>query len=228
MAFGFFKKKNSGKNEVNNTANQSHISPGHFNATKEDVERLAKEAGHIISMFEHVYADKNERIKYVSALAGYACHQAVVANGEPLVKVETTDGLEYYLGDSVNYYLLEGPFSVLVFLQGCYEYKTGSRNKLDIIPVVQNAIKNIGNDAYKIWGEDTPDLLYLRTKECWNGIYQNMTGVYCKNPSEWPVLYGIVLQNIILKADVDVKESFYKALECVLFISKMDDKSIRK
>ena len=224
MDFGFFKKKNSEKNQVSMTVEQSHRSPGHFNVTREDVERLAKEAGHIIAMFEHVYTDKNERIKYVSALAGYACHQAVVANGEHLVKVETTDVLEYYLG----YYLLEGPFSVLVFLQGCYEYKNGSRNKLDVIPVVQNAIKNIGNDAYKIWGEDTPDLLYLRTKECWNGIYQNMTGVYCKNPSEWPVLYGIVLQNIILKADVDVEEAFYKALECVLFISKMDDKLIRK
>ena len=55
-----------------------------------------------------------------------------------------------------------------------------------------------------------------------------MTAKFCKVPNEWPVLYGIVLQNIMLEAmKVAPREEIAKmAMECAAIISKMDDDSV--
>lgn len=219
MSFTFFNKKKQ--------KNIEEVDGKNKEITREDVSRLAKNAGHIIAMFEHVYPDKIERLKYVSALAGHACHQAVKANGELLVKIETTDGLEYYFGDAVNYYLLENPFCVLGFMKGYYDNKAMPPKELDIETSIKNAISSIGDNTYMIWGKHEPGQLYRQTKTCWDGIYNNMTSVYCTRPSEWPVLYAIVLQNIMFQSDMEAEETFFKALECALFISKMDDRSVK-
>lgn len=195
--------------------------------TEEDVKRLVKDAGCIVSMFEHVCADKYERLKLVSALVGYACHQAVIANGEGFVPVETVDGLIYYFGDSVNYYLLEGPFNFLCFLKGYYDNEVKEPKELDINTPIKNAVSYVGDNTYRIWGKYSPKDVYLATKDCWEGIFDNMTGRFCKNPSEWPVLYGIVLQNILFNGGFEPEEGLYKALECALYISKMDMTSIK-
>ena len=96
---------NVDKNEQGVT--QRTLSCSDTQITMEDVERLAKDAGKVIAMFEHVCPDKLERLKMASAVAGYACHQAVEANGEKFVNVETEDGLEFYFGSALNYYLLD-------------------------------------------------------------------------------------------------------------------------
>jgi hypothetical protein len=216
MKFDFFKKKNEG-----------HITGKRIEITKADVNRLAQYAGSIINMFVHVYPDKTQRLKYVSALAGYACHQAVIANGEVFAKVETDEGLEFYFGDAVNYYLMENQFSVLGFMQGFYENKNDTAKKIDAVSGIKTAVSVIGDNTYRIWGKHEPGQLFKETKACWDGIYNNMTGAFCKNPSEWPVLYGIVLQNIMFQSEMNAEETFYKALECMLYISKMDVKSIK-
>lgn len=221
MAFDIFKRKEDSGQAFAQSAGDKH------GVTRDRVEQLAKEAGHMIAMFEHVYADTTERLRMVSALAGYACHQAVKANQEKFITTQTKDNREYYFGDDLNYYLLEGPFSVLVFIKGFYERKTNSQTSPDIQVQVQRAVSNIGNDLYKIWNQEFPELLYGRVKECWAGIYQNMTGRYCNTAAEWPVLFGIVLQNIMFQSELEPEDTFYKALECALFISKMDEKSVK-
>lgn len=223
MAFDFLKKKV--QNDRSTAQETGQVVRDKAGITRTDVERLAKEASHIIAMFESVYPDKQERLKMVSALAGHACHQAVKANGESFVTIQTKDGLEFYFGDDINYYLLEGPFSVLTFMKGYYENKVAAGKAPDIHESIKNAMSYVGNPLYRIWNQHFPGILYNQVKECWTGIYQNMTARYCKNPSEWPVLYGIVLQNIMFQSDLAPEETFYKALECILFISKMDDKS---
>ena len=195
--------------------------------TNADLQRLIKDAGCIVAMFERVCTDKMERLKLVSALTGYACHQAVIANGESFVTVESPDGLKFYFGDAVNYYLLEGPYNLLCFLKGYYETVEKEPKELDINTTIKNSIMNVGDSSYRIWGQYEPKSVYKATKDCWDGIYEHLTSRFCRKPSEWPVLYGIVLQNIMFKLDIDPEESLFKALECALFISKMDTSSYK-
>lgn len=195
--------------------------------TSEDVQRLVKSAGNIVQMFERVCTDKMERLKLVSALVGYATHQAVVANGDEFVQVGTPDGAIFYFGDAVNYYLLEGPYNLLCFLKGYYENEAKEFVDFDINTTIRNAAISVGNSSYLIWGKYSPESVYMSTKECWDGIYEHLTSKICKNSSEWPVLYGIVLQNIMFHLGMDPEEGFLKALECALYISKMDTKSLR-
>ena len=56
----------------------------------------------------------------------------------------------------------------------------------------------------------------------------NMTGRYCKNASEWPIFFAIVLQNIMADGMVNGQEDavYFMTLECMLFISKMRDDSL--
>lgn len=51
----------------------------------------------------------------------------------------------------------------------------------------------------------------------------------CKSPSDWPVMFGIVLQNILnmsLEAGAPEDEAGRIAIECTVVISKMDDDSL--
>ena len=218
---------NNENNNENSMEERKALSFSDVDVTKEDVDRLAKEAGRIIAMFEHVCPDKLERLKLASALAGYACHQAVKANGEQFVNVETEDGLEFYFGNALNYYLLTSKYSVISFMKGFYANKVENPDELDIDTPIKASASNVGNKDYLIWGKHVPGMVYGQTKECWEGIYKNITLRYCKNPSEWPVLYGIVLQNIMFQFEMDADDTFLKVLECALFISKMGSKSIK-
>lgn len=194
--------------------------------TNVDVDRLCKNAEHIISMFEKVYPDTFQRLIYVSALAGYACHMAVKANNESFVKVKTKNGLAYYFGDNVNYYLFGNKFSVVNLMRAYYENKTGN-NVPDINPYIKKMSEVVGDNTYLIGGKYNPEQIYKVSRDCWDGIYNNFTEKYCINPSEWPVLYAIILQNIMLKSNLDANDTFYLALECTLFISKMDNDSLK-
>ena len=57
-----------------------------------------------------------------------------------------------------------------------------------------------------------------------------MTGKYCETPDEMPVLFSIVLQNIMVTAGhIAPKPLVYSmALECACFLAKMDDDSLKK
>lgn len=198
-----------------------------------DLERLSKNASAIINMFKSVFQTPNgldvrRALLFASGLAGYACHQAVKASGEPFVVAETTERKKFYMGDALNQYLLEGKYSVLAFCNGFFDNFAKDEVRPDAIEIVKKAVSDIGNRNYKIWDIFPPDYVYTEIKNCWNGIYNNMTAAYCESPQEWPVLFAIVLQNImVIASQVVPKAALYSlALECAIFISKMDDDSI--
>lgn len=197
------------------------------------VQRLSSQAGHIIAMLKDVFhtaqgLDHWKALLYASGLAGFACHQAVKANHESFVVVETNAGRKYFFGDDVNKYLMEDKYSVLCFMNGIYEHVCPGKAAPDIHGVIKNAVSVIGNGDYKIWNVYVPEEVFKEIKSCWDGIYENMTAKYCKNPFEWPILYGIVLQNIMLEAmkAVSPENVYIAALECALYISKMDVESL--
>ena len=198
-----------------------------------DLKRLSQNAAPIINMLKSVFntpkgIDIQKALLFASGLAGYACHQAVKANHEPVIVVSTKDKKNFYMGDSVNKYLLEDKYSILVFCNGFFENFAKGESRPDVIEIVKKGVVAIGDENYKIWNLYPPQLVYNDIKSCWNGIYNNMIGACCQKPEEWPVLFGIVLQNmLVLASKVAPKQEIYsRAMECAIYISKMDDDSL--
>lgn len=96
--------------------------------------------------------------------------------------------------------------------------------------MVAGISQKIGTESLTIGGMEA-DSVYEQIKPCWDGIFNNMTAKYCQSPAEWPILFGIVLQNMI-KQSIDVgapvNEVAKLAMECAIVMSKMDQDSIIK
>ncbi|MCR4646568.1 MAG: hypothetical protein K5695_14365 [Oscillospiraceae bacterium] len=198
-----------------------------------DLERIAGKAGSIINMFNHVFStekgfDAQRGLLYASGLAGYACHQAVKATGGKFVVVETDAHKKFYMGDDVNKYLLEDKYSVLSFCNGFFEQAAKDAEAPAVVPLIRRAASVIGDKEYRIWNTFPPAFVYTEVRNCWDGIYDNMTAKYCESPEEYPVLFGIVLQNMMKIAAqvITPEEAFRLSMECALFVSKMDEDSI--
>ena len=191
------------------------------------VKRLCNDAGHIIEMLKHVFTtdkglDIRKALIFSSSLAGYACHQAVIGEKKSFVIVETKDKKKFYFGDDVNKYLLENKNSVI----GLCNAIVNLSNE-DILKMVSDFAKNVGNEDMTLCGLE-PQNIFNEVKQCWDGIYENMTSKYCKSPSEYPILFGIVLQNMLiiaLKAGAPKDEAGKIAMECAIAVSKMDTDS---
>lgn len=198
-----------------------------------DINQLSKSASAIINMFKSVFhTPKGLNIQgsllYASGLAGYACHQAVKTSNETFVVVGTADHKKFYMGDALNKYLLEDKYSVLAFCNGFFDNYAKGETRPDAIEIVKKGAAVIGDNNYKIWNMLQPKDVYCEIKNCWDGIYDNMTAVYCQSPQEWPVLFAIVLQNIMVMAleVIPAPDLYSMALECAVYVSKMDDDSI--
>lgn len=223
MAFSFFNKNKSQGEESTSTFHKETL------LTDFDIQRLAGDAGRIVAMFEEVKKNPEERLMLAAGMAGYACHQAVKENKEPLIFTETKDGKKFFFGDAVNFYLLENPYSVLNLLSGYYKNKTDKEvSSSDIKKFVSQGINNIADKDFLLAKRFHPSDIYQMVFDCWHGIYDNMTSRYCKTADEWSVLYAIVLQNILNHMDGKPEQLFNKAVECALYLSKMDYTSIRK
>ena len=164
-----------------------------------------------------------------SGLAGYACRQAVKANREPVMVVATKNNKNFYMGDAVNRYVLEDKYSVLSACNAFFEnYAKVGEDIPDVTEIVKKAVLGIGDESYRLWGLYEPANIYCSVRKYWNEIYGEMIAPCCKKAEEMPVLFASVLQNImaISSQAAPARELYCDALECVIFISKMDDDSI--
>ncbi len=160
---------------------------------------------------------------WASGLAGHACHRAVKELGGHVALITTKDGKKYYYGDAVNKYLLEDHLSVYSFVSAVSHLEQDK-----VLGIVVDVTNSLGTDRLNIWNM-TPESVYPEIKRCWDGIYENMTARYCKDASEWPILFGLVTQLIILKAiqaGAGAEEAGLMAMQCAIVISKMDDDSL--
>lgn len=196
--------------------------------TEEQVlKRLAGNAGHMIEMFKAHFNTSNgvdifSALIFTSALAGHACHRAVKAEGGVFSVVSTKTGKNFYFGDDVNKYLLESRLSVVSFCTAVTDV-TGD----DVLKIAADQAMRIGAESNKICGYD-PGPLYEQVSQCWDGIYDNMISKYCNSSAEWPILFGIVLQNILIaaiNAGAPKDEAGRIAVECAMAVSKMDSDS---
>ena len=190
------------------------------------LKRLSANAGNAVNMFKAYFnttkgLDARMALIFTSALAGLACHKAVEANHEKFMRVTTSTGKNFYFGDDLNKYLLEGSLNVVGFITAVTDI-----DREDVISIVSDVANNVGKE-FKVCGFE-PKELYDQVRDCWEGIYDNMTFQYCKSPSEWPILFGIVVQNILMtaiKAGAPKQEAGKIAIECALAVSKMDKDS---
>ena len=192
-------------------------------------KRLAENAGYFVEMFKAAfkapqgYIDATQALIFTASIAGYACHQAVKAEKGTFAVVTDKNGKKYYFGDAVNKYLLEDNLSVVGFCTAV----TGVSQE-EVLAIVAKAAAAVGDESYTLFGYDLKDL-YKKVDECWKAVHDRMIAKYCKSPSDWPVMFGIVLQNILnmsLKAGAPEDEAGRIAIECAVVISKMDDDSL--
>ena len=195
---------------------------------KEMMDRLCSHAGNIIAMLKSVLSGKNGTDMYIvtlyaAGLAGIACHEAVKELGEPMVEVACADGKKYYMGDAVNKYLYESKYSVTGFACAISQMPQSA-----LMAIIQRQASTIGSENFVVAGNMDPADLYKNIKTCWDGIKNTMTLQYCKTPEEWPVLYGIVLQNIMKESmNLASKEAIFNtAVDVTCALSKMDKESI--
>ena len=190
------------------------------------LKRISANAGNAVNMFKAYFntpqgLDARKALIFTSALAGFSCHKAVEANHEKFMRVTTDSGKNYYFGDDLNRYLLESNLNVIGFITAV----TGL-DREDVLAIVSDFANNVGSD-FKVCGFEPKDL-YDQVSECWDGIFDNMTSRYCKSPSEWPILFGIVVQNILMTAigaGAPKDEAGKIAVECAVAVSKMDKDS---
>ena len=191
------------------------------------LKRLSEHAGVVLKMFKAYFntpygIDIRRVLVFTAALAGHACHQAVKAGKGSFAVVTTKDGKSFFFGDDLNRYLLEDRLSVVNFI-----LPVSDMSKDDVLAIVADFAQHIGEENLAVCGYGLKSL-YKQVNSCWEGIFANMTSPYCKSPKEWPILYGIVLQNIMLTA-IDAgapKDEVGKiAVECAVAVSKMDKDS---
>ena len=195
--------------------------------SEKEFHQIKEQAGALIAMFEEKIKDPNRRLALVSALAGYACHRAVMKEPDmTLIMVETKDDRTFYYGDDLNFFLLENHYSVFSFVQGYYDLKLGRHEPIEIQYIVAEQTADLGKHNKVLCESYFPDVLYREMKACWDGIFENMTARICTSSRQWPVLFGVVLQNILLHMDGDLKHNTYSALSTAIYMSKMDEKSL--
>lgn len=194
---------------------------------EEQLLRLSGHAGNVLNMFKAFFntpkgIDIRRALIFTAALAGHACHQAVKAEKGSFAVVTTEDGKRFHFGDDLNRYLLEDSLSVVNII-----FAVSDISQDDVLSIVAGFAKQVGSEDLSVCGY-APKSLYKQVNSCWEGIFDNMTSQYCKSPAEWPILYGIVLQNIMLTA-IDAgapKDEVGKiAVECTVAVSKMDKDS---
>lgn len=195
--------------------------------TEQELEQISSQAGGMIRMFEEKITDPNRRLALVSALAGYACHRAVMKEPDmTLIMVETKDDRTFYYGDDLNFFLLENKYSVYSFVKGYFDNAPGRSGEIDLKYIVAEQTADLGKLNKVLCESYFPDALYKEMKACWEGIFENMTARICTSSRQWPVLFGVVLQNILFHMGGDPRHNCYNALGTAIYISKMDDKSL--
>lgn len=221
MDFSFFNKF------VSKDAKQNTTSQNRSSLTKSDIDRLSQYGDQIAALYKQAKSDPMERIMLAAGMAGFSCHQAVKYQKWQFVVIGMDDGTKFYMGDAVNYYLLENPFSVASSLVAYYMYQTKSSTAPDVISIVRQGVNNLSDKNFLFLNRFHPSDVYKEVIDFWKEKYNNISA-WCRTSEEWPVLFSKALQSTLNEINQPVEKLYNLAMECALYLSKMDDTSIRK
>ncbi len=239
--------KNNDKTKASNTSNDNQpAATGHFEqafyrqlgeAREQDPLIGAKTgAEDIWNMLIKAFTEPDGRINakavllWASGLAGFVCQvsawEKARLNGKSpeLFSVQTKDGKNFYMGDSINNPLLSDQNSIWNLAAGICQKLEPSRPLPNIKELVKQTVDMIGNENYKMWNEINPELMVKEYGDFWK-LIKNKVADYCKSPDEWPLLFGLVLQKALqmtVKVTPPEQNCLEMAMENALFTSKMD------
>lgn len=200
----------------------------------------AKEALHRI-----IHAMQGERGVHIDsllcalgALAGYACQASARARAQAegntdadiFTLVRGVDGKQYFYGDAINWPLVEAPLSVWSLAAGVVQQLGGS-TFADPLEIFRYVAGSVGGEGFGIprWpaghGSAQPPRDYVAI--FWPMLLPVLE-MLCTQPSEWPVLYGLAIQEaIVLGKDALAPElALNIVMESAVPMSKIDLTSI--
>lgn len=196
----------------------------------------AKEVFHRLSQ-----SMKNEKGTHIEsllcalgALAGYACQASIraqaSANGmsetAAFQTVATKDGKQYFFGDPLNNALVGAQYSVWGLAGGAAQH-VGVNEFPDLDEIFRHTASALGGDQFGIprvpdnhRAHDTP-INYL--KAIWPSLFPTVK-LFCPNPVDWPILYGLAIQEVIEagKSVIDPSLALKIVMESAIPMSKVD------
>ncbi|MDQ8023121.1 MAG: hypothetical protein REI94_14890 [Moraxellaceae bacterium] len=175
----------------------------------------------------------------LGSLAGYACQARLRAQalekGTPenkvFVIVETTNGGKYYFGDPLNKALAESKYSVWGLAAGAAQHH-GCADLPDVAEIFGHVSKTVGNADFghpRLPERHQPALKPVSYVQAYWAALLPTVKRCCPKPSEWPILYGIAIQQVmgmskqILPADMALRI----VMESAVPMSKIDLESYR-
>lgn len=170
----------------------------------------------------------------LGALAGYSCQanlraQALakgMAETAAFQIVGTKDGKQYFFGDPLNNALAGSQHSIWGLAGGAAQH-AGAKELPDLNEIFQHTSSAVGGDQFGIpripqnhRASDTP-INYL--KAIWPKLFPTVK-LFCPNPVDWPILYGLAIQEAIDigKSVVDPTLALKIVMESAIPMSKVD------
>jgi hypothetical protein len=177
----------------------------------------------------------------MASVGGFACQMAIregiIKTGQAteqqvFVSVKGKDGATYYMGDTLNDALLSGKFSFYSYAGGGVE-RAGGKKLPDINEIAGYVASTIGTENFGMprypEGHNAAETPSVWVKTLWP-LHLPILQFYCASPIEWPVTYGIALQEIIVMAKdaLNPELAIQMAIEAAMPMSKIDYREIEK
>lgn len=171
----------------------------------------------------------------ISSLAGYACQASVraefvesenYAEEDIFVTAQGEDGKTYYFGDYLNHPLVDGEYSIWSLVAGAAQH-LGDTKLIDLNSIFEHVAETVGSPEFgvpRIPYEHMPSELPINyVKSLWEDLLPKVK-VFCDSPFEWPILFGIAAQDIVLmgKDVIDSKTALTIIMESAVPMSKID------
>lgn len=171
----------------------------------------------------------------LGSLAGYSCQAYLrkelierkgLKENQVFTIIEAKNGCKYYFGELINKPLVENQLSVWSLAAGAIKI-LGINDIIDIGDIFRHVTEMVGQDNYGIpripEGHRPGDIPFHYVKDLWP-VFLLKVEYYCTNPNEWPVMFGLAIQEgIILGKDVlDPLLSLSIAMESAIPMAKAD------
>jgi len=174
----------------------------------------------------------------LGALAGYSCQASVradcIARGLPenglFIRFTGADGTDYFFGDSINKPMAETEYSVWG-LTAAAAQAAGCDPLPDIGDIFTHTVTALAGTGFGIprvpEQNRAVDLPITYLKDLWPVIHPT-TLWFCLKPSDWPILYGVAIQEAInlTKTVIDPRMAFTIVMESAIPMSKVNIKLV--
>ena len=166
-----------------------------------------------------------------SGLAGMSCQMTIRKIAEQknfpvqsvLMEIGCKNGTRYYMGDNLNYFLLEGSQSVWNMIVSFYQQFFPAVPSPDMNQYAAECVKHLGNEEYQLWGHISEKSEIKILKALWEN-YLPAVKLFCQTPEQMPLLFSIVMQAALadIAEAMGAEKCLAMALENLLLSAKLD------